>query len=228
MSSVAHRGRCHATGLPSRTGPAGRPTKASLRSAHTEPQDGLRKSTWPMALWGFRLLCRPPGWRIEIWRTSTSRPGCSIRLDGTRIIDLGRLRSGQVHLPGGSADWLPLPIGWHRGAVQRQAGAELRSDSRRFERAHLPLPARVCRRSAPAVLTPNGLALDHRRACVLSQTGPGVGFDVPMTAVAGDIGAYHGSAPVMASLAGPTLGSPRRRRGLPAPSRPGWAAIWLN
>ena len=34
-----------------------------------------------------------------------------------------------------------------------------------------------------------------------------------MTAVADDIGAYHGSAPVMGSLAGPTLGSPRRRRG---------------
>ena len=64
--------------------------------------------------------------------------------------------------------------------------------------------------SARAELTPTDWRSSMTGIRVVA-TGSEVGIDIPMTAVAGDIG-YGGISSVMASLAGAALGSPRRRR----------------
>ena len=120
-------------------------------------------------------------------------------LDGTRIIDLGRLRSGRSTYQGVAQIGCPC----------RLVGIGVLSSAKRVPSSgqiHVDLNALTYRsgtgvpQSAPAVLTRTAWRSTTEGVRVVS-TGSGVGFDIPMTAVAGDIGAYHGSAPVMASLA---------------------------
>jgi hypothetical protein len=120
--------------------------------------------------------------------------------DGTRIIDLGRLRPGTSTYQGGPAAGCPC----------RLVGIGVLASSKRAPSSgqiHLALNALVyrsatgVRQSARAELSPS--AWRSATAGVrVSATGSGVGFDIPMTVVAGDVGPYAKDAPVMASLAG--------------------------
>ena len=119
--------------------------------------------------------------------------------DGTRIIDLGRLRSGRSTYQGVAQVGCPC----------RLVGIGVLSSAKRVPSSgqiHVDLNALTYRsgtgvpQSAPAVLTRTAWRSTTEGVRVVS-TGSGVGFDIPMTAVAGDIGPYEDSAPVMASLA---------------------------
>ena len=120
--------------------------------------------------------------------------------DGTRIIDLGRLRSGRSTYRGVPQIGCPcrlVGIGVLSGAKRVASSGQI----------HLGLNALTYRsgsgvpQSAPAEL--NRTAWRSTTAGVrVIATGSGVRFDIPMTAVAGDIGPYEGDSPVMASLFG--------------------------
>jgi putative ABC transport system permease protein len=120
--------------------------------------------------------------------------------DGTRVVNLGRLRSGSSTYQGARQTNCPC----------RLVGIGVRPSTKRVPSSgqiHLGLNALTYRsgtglpQSARAELTPTAWRSTTRRVRVIA-TGTGVGFDIPMTAVAGAIGSYQTDSPAMASLAG--------------------------
>jgi ABC-type antimicrobial peptide transport system permease subunit len=120
--------------------------------------------------------------------------------DGTRIIDLGRLRSG-------SSTYQGLP---QTNCPCRLVGLGVLPSAKRVPSSgqiHLGLNALTYRsgagaaQSARAELTRAAWRSTTPGVRVIA-TGSGVGFDIPMAAVAGDAGRYEDASPAMASLAG--------------------------
>ncbi|MGH2852182.1 MAG: FtsX-like permease family protein [Solirubrobacteraceae bacterium] len=120
-------------------------------------------------------------------------------VDGTRTVDLGRLRPGRSIYQGVKQTNCPCRL----VGIGVLPGAKRVSRSGRI---HLKMNALIYRsgngvsRSARAELT----ATDWRSTVPgvdVVATASGVGFDIPMTAVVGDVG-YGGVSSVMASLAG--------------------------
>ncbi|MGI8713393.1 MAG: ABC transporter permease [Solirubrobacteraceae bacterium] len=118
---------------------------------------------------------------------------------GTRIIDLGRLRSG-------SSAYRGVP---QTGCPCRLVGIGVLSSAKRVPSSgqiHLDLSALTDRsgngtpRNVGAELTPKAWRSTTAGVRVIAD-GSGVGFDIPMAAVAGDIGPYEASAAAMASIA---------------------------
>ena len=121
-------------------------------------------------------------------------------VDGTRTVDLGRLRFGRSTYQGAAQTNCPcrlVGIGVLPRAKRVPSSGQI----------HLGLNALTYRsgmgrpRSARAELTPADWSSTVTGVRV-AATGSGVGFDIPMTAVVGDIG-YQGASSVMVSLAGP-------------------------
>ncbi len=120
--------------------------------------------------------------------------------DGTRIIDLGSLRSGRSTYQDAPQTNCPC----------RLAGMGVLASAKRAPSAghiHVGLNALTYRsgtgvpQSARAELTRADWRSTTAGVRVIA-TGSGVGFDIPMSAVVGDIGPYEGESAVMASLAG--------------------------
>jgi putative ABC transport system permease protein len=120
--------------------------------------------------------------------------------DGTRIVDLGRLRSGRSTYQGVPQTSCPcrlVGIGVLPNAKQVPSSGQI----------HLGLGALTYHsgtgvpQSARAELTQTAWRSNTAGVRVIA-TGSGVGFDIPMTAVVGDSGPSEGEPLVMASLAG--------------------------
>jgi putative ABC transport system permease protein len=118
--------------------------------------------------------------------------------DGTRIVDLGRLRSGR-------STYESTP---QIGCPCRLVGIGVLSSAKRVPSSgqiQIGLNALAYRsatgapHSASAALAPTAWRSTTASVRVMA-TGSAVGFEIPMTAVAGDIGPYEDKAPVMASL----------------------------
>jgi hypothetical protein len=121
-------------------------------------------------------------------------------LDGTRIVDLGGLRSGR-------STYESTP---QIGCPCRLVGIGVLSSAKRVPSSgqiHVGLnaladrPATGAPRSASAALAPTTWRSTTDGVRV-TATGSGVGFDIPMTAVVGAIGPYEAASPAMASVAG--------------------------
>ncbi len=122
-------------------------------------------------------------------------------LDGTRTLDLGRLRSGRSNYRGVTQTNCPcrlIGIGVLPSVKRVPSSGQI----------HLVLNALTypsgtgVPQSARAELTHTAWRSTTAGVRVIA-TGSGVGFDIPMTAVISDIGSYEeGDAPAMASLAG--------------------------
>ena len=120
-------------------------------------------------------------------------------VDGTRIIDLGRLRLGSSTYRGAPQTGCPC----------RLVGIGVLSSARRppsSGQIHLGLSALSDRshkgtsQNAGAELTPKAWHSTTAGVRVIAD-GSRVGFDIPMTAVAGDTGPYASSSAAMASVA---------------------------
>jgi putative ABC transport system permease protein len=120
-------------------------------------------------------------------------------LNGTRIVDLGGLRSGR-------STYESTP---QSGCPCRLVGIGVLSSAKRVPSSgqiHLGLHALSYPSGAgapqrdPAELTRAAAWRSTTAGVSVSATGSGAGFDIPMTVVAGDIGPYEDKAPVMASL----------------------------
>jgi hypothetical protein len=121
-------------------------------------------------------------------------------VDGTFAVDLGRLRSGRSTYQGATQTNCPC----------RLVGIGVLPSTKRVPssgQVHLGLNGLSFRsgtgvsQTAPAALSRTAWRSNVAGVRVV-PTGSGVGFEIPMTAVAGDIG-YNGASSAMASLAGP-------------------------
>ena len=120
--------------------------------------------------------------------------------DGTRIVDLGELRSGRFAYQGVPQTNCPcrlVGIGVLPSAkrVPSTGQIDLGLDALTYQ-SGTGVP-----QSARAELTPTAWLSNSALVGVVAA-GSGVGFDIPMTTVVGDTGANGGAPAVMASLAG--------------------------
>jgi putative ABC transport system permease protein len=120
--------------------------------------------------------------------------------DGTRIVDLGRVRAGTSTYRSPPQTNCPCRL---VGLGVLPSAKQVPSSGR----IHLGLNALTYNsgtgapQSARAALTPTAWRSTTPGVRVIAD-GSGVGFDIPMAVVAGDAGRYEDASPVMASLAG--------------------------
>ncbi len=120
--------------------------------------------------------------------------------DGTRIVGLGRLRSGTSTYQGGAQIGCPcrlVGLGVLPSAKRVPSSGQIQLGLNTLTyHSSTGVP-----QSARAELTPTAWRSTTAGVRVIA-THSGVGFDIPMTVVAGDSGRYEADSPVMASLAG--------------------------